>query len=351
MAQHANSLTENDKAAIGRRDTPATIPTVPMSDLRVMANGLRQLGYDVDSLLAAAGLADLNLDDPDVRVSCECYGAVLERAQRARYTPNLQLELAKRTPLGAYPLLDYLVLSSDSVGEGLHQLVRYFRLVGSPVLLTIDERSDPIRLEMKGPPGAIEYSVALLALHPRRETEGRYAVATIHFTHVPDDPAGFEKELGCRVITRSSWNGVEIDRLTFEMPLRRRDPILRKILEAQADEVLSKLPQRTAVASEVQRALVERVARGDATIGSIARAMAMSPRTLQRRLSTEGISFQELLDEARKEAAGRYLKDTALAICEVAYLVGYSEPAPFHRAFKRWYGTTPESFRKIKIRL
>jgi AraC-like DNA-binding protein len=72
----------------------------------------------------------------------------------------------------------------------------------------------------------------------------------------------------------------------------------------------------------------------------------MSARTLQRRLADEGVSYQELLEDGRKEAAGRYLRDSTLAIGEVAYLVGYSEPAPFHRAFKRWYGVTPEVFRQ-----
>jgi len=57
------------------------------------------------------------------------------------------------------------------------------------------------------------------------------------------------------------------------------------------------------------------------------------------------VSYQQVVDSARKEAAARYLTDSTLAICEVAYLVGYSEPAPFHRAFKRWYGMTPDSFR------
>ena len=97
---------------------------------------------------------------------------------------------------------------------------------------------------------------------------------------------------------------------------------------------------------EVQRALTRDVLSGDVRIGTIARALAMSGRTLQRRLAAEGVSFQELLDDARKDAAARYLRERTLSACEVAYLVGYSEPAPFHRAFKRWYGTTPELFRK-----
>ena len=77
-----------------------------------------------------------------------------------------------------------------------------------------------------------------------------------------------------------------------------------------------------------------------------ARQLAISGRTLQRRLAAEGVSYQRLVDDARKEAAGRYLSEPTLAIGEVAYLVGYSEPAPFHRAFKRWYGVTPEIFRQ-----
>ena len=81
-------------------------------------------------------------------------------------------------------------------------------------------------------------------------------------------------------------------------------------------------------------------------MGAIARQLAVSGRTLQRRLAAEGVSFQQLVDDARKEAAGRYIGEASLAISEVAYLVGYSEPAPFHRAFKRWYGMTPEGFRQ-----
>jgi len=96
--------------------------------------------------------------------------------------------------------------------------------------------------------------------------------------------------------------------------------------------------------------LASRGAGSDMRIEALARQLAMSPRTLQRRLAAEQVSYQELLDDARKEAAARYLGESTLAICEVAYLVGYSEPAPFHRAFKRWYGMTPENFRRQRCR-
>lgn len=135
-------------------------------------------------------------------------------------------------------------------------------------------------------------------------------------------------------------------REAWRLPLRRRDPALRHVLEDHANAILARLPAHAGVAFEVQRALSGRVAGGDTRIGAVADRLAMSSRTLQRRLAAEGVSFQELLEGARREAAGRYIGESTLAIGEVAYLVGYSEPAAFHRAFRRWYGMTPAAFRQ-----
>jgi AraC-like DNA-binding protein len=77
----------------------------------------------------------------------------------------------------------------------------------------------------------------------------------------------------------------------------------------------------------------------------VARRLATTPRTLQHRLRRAGTSFETLCDDARKKAAEAYLTDTTLSITEVTYLLGYSEPTAFHRAFRRWHGTTPQLFR------
>jgi AraC-like DNA-binding protein len=100
------------------------------------------------------------------------------------------------------------------------------------------------------------------------------------------------------------------------------------------------------IALEVQRTLAARVAGGDTRIVTVARHLAMSARSLQRRLSAEGVTYEALVEETRKEAARRYVAGSTLSLAEIAYLVGYSEPASFHRAFKRWYGVTPEGFRR-----
>jgi AraC-like DNA-binding protein len=105
-------------------------------------------------------------------------------------------------------------------------------------------------------------------------------------------------------------------------------------------------PTLEGVLLDVRRALVSRVGGGGTRIQAIARELAVSARTLQRRLAASGISYQRLLDVARKDAAGRYLTESPLAIGEIAYLLGYSEPAAFNRAFRRWHHETPQAFRQ-----
>ena len=343
MTADANSLTASATVPAAAAVSPLTLPA---HDLRVILDGLGRLGHDVDTLMAAAGLGEADFTEPDARVRCDAYGEVWCRAQQTRFTPNLALELARVTPLGAWPLLDYLVVTADTVGAGVRQLERYFRLTGSQIVITARETADPIRVEITAPsPSAIEFDAALMVLHFRSETEGRFAAASISFAHTPDDPVAFERSIGCPVSSNAAWSGISVPLEAWRLPLRRRDPVLRLMLEGHANALLAQLPARTGLASDVERALTSRVAGGDARIDSIARQFAMSPRTLQRRLSDEGMSFQKLVDDVRRKAAAKYLRESALAIGEIAYLLGYSEPAPFHRAFKRWYATTPEAFR------
>jgi AraC-like DNA-binding protein len=345
MAAHANSLTERATKPAGSRGTQWAMPA---TDVRAMMSAFGRLGHNIDTLLASAGIRQADLSDPDGRFPCETLGVLVSRAQQERFTPNLALEIARVTPIGAYPLLDYLVLTSETVGAGVRQLARYLRLVGSPVAILLHDEDDPIRVEMPGTPApfSVEYNASMMVLHFRSETDGRFAATDVSFQHRPDDVAAFERALGCPVRAAAPWNGISVSREAWQLPLRRSDPVLRQMLEAQANDVLARLPARTGLAFEVQRALAARVAGGDTRIGALARQLATSGRTLQRRLAAEGVSYQELLEDARKEAAGRYISGSTLAIGEVAYLVGYSEPAPFHRAFKRWYGMTPEAFRQ-----
>jgi AraC-like DNA-binding protein len=260
---------------------------------------------------------------------------------------NAGMRLATVTPIGAWPLIDYLIVTSQNVGEGLTRVARYLRLAEARSVPYLRDDEEPIRVLLEGhdTPLSAEFTVTLNLLHFREETEGRFRAAYASFCHQPDDVAEIEEVLGCPVYTGASWNGWALSRETCQIPLRRRDATLGRLLQRQADEALARLPSMEGVALDVRRALASRVGGGDTRIQAIARELAVSARTLQRRLAASGISYQQLLDVVRKDAAGRYLAESPLAISEVAYLLGYSEPAAFNRAFRRWHHETPQAFR------
>lgn len=261
------------------------------------------------------------------------------RSQARRRAPTTEAGLrARHAPIGTH--------ERGRPEAGVRQLARYLRITGAPFSIEVRDDIEPIRVEMTtvAAPFAIEFDAALMVLHLRNEADGVFA-ASLSFAHTLDDAAEFARILGCPVKANAAWSGISVPQQTWRLPLRRRDPILRQVLEGHADEILARLPAHTGLALEVQRALASRVAGGDTRIESVGRVFGMSARTLQRRLADEGLSFQKLLDDARKVAAGRYLVESTLAIGEIAYLLGYSEAAAFHRAFKRWYRATPEAFR------
>jgi AraC-like DNA-binding protein len=113
--------------------------------------------------------------------------------------------------------------------------------------------------------------------------------------------------------------------------------------------MLQKLPKGEAAADAVRRCLAGELCHGQPTLQQIARRLHMSPKTLHRRLDDEGTSFRRVLTEVRRELAARHLTEDQLAISEIAFLLGFSEPSAFHRAFRRWTGHAPLAFRELTL--
>lgn len=111
---------------------------------------------------------------------------------------------------------------------------------------------------------------------------------------------------------------------------------LARPLEASVDSLLAR----------VRRFLAEMLGDGAPSLGAIAQRLHMSPRTLQRRLELDGTSFHVLAGDVRRERALAYLADPKLPLAEVAFLLGFSAPSAFHRAFRKWTGRTPLQHRR-----
>src|SRR5438270_2839611 len=141
----------DDNEVAPRASQPCAVAE-PMhsANLRGMFGALERLGYDIDSLLAPFGLMRTELDDPDGRLPARVCAEIFAAIQRERRVKNLALCIAVETPVGAYPLLDYLVCSAESFGEGFKQLARYLGLVNPAVRLVFCEEEDLIRVLVEG---------------------------------------------------------------------------------------------------------------------------------------------------------------------------------------------------------
>jgi AraC-like DNA-binding protein len=123
------------------------------------------------------------------------------------------------------------------------------------------------------------------------------------------------------------------------------DPVVEAAMLRYLEEVTSRLPEQ-GMAGRVRRQVLASLQTGEPTVDTVARLLGTTSRTLQRRLHHEGTSFQQVLDEVRREVAVTHMRGRRATIDEVAFLLGFEKPSSFHRAFKRWMGITPGEFRK-----
>ena len=289
------TMTERADRLTKRANTPGRAgsdrSTYPASIVHVFVGALERLGYCLEPLLADAGICRLNLDNSDARIPVAVWATVFRRTLEQRPMNNAGVRLATVTPFGAFPLIDYLIATSRNVGEGLTRLARYLRLAEARSVPCLREDEDPIRVVLVGgdTPLSAEFTVTLNLLQFREETEGRCRATYVSFCHTPDDVGEIERLLGCPVHAAASWNGWALSREMCQLPLRRRDVALGRLLQTQADAALARLPPMEGVALDIRQALASRVGGGDTRIRTIARTLATSARSLQRRLAAAGI--------------------------------------------------------------
>ncbi len=132
----------------------------------------------------------------------------------------------------------------------------------------------------------------------------------------------------------------------MDLPIKTADSGLLKILERYCREILGRRPAAPTLVYQVRELIADLLTTGEPNIDTVAAALNMSSRTLERRLRAEGLAYRQVLDELRQQLAERYLADKRLGLAQITYLLGYSEPTAFNRAFRRWTGATPTQYRK-----
>jgi AraC-like DNA-binding protein len=168
----------------------------------------------------------------------------------------------------------------------------------------------------------------------------------VRLTHGdPGYRSEYERVLGAPVAFEAGENAMRLEQRFLHHPIAVQPRYVFGILCGHAEALLRQLEAEDTTRGRVERLLMPILHSGDIGIERIATAMALSRQTLYRRLKAEGVTFEQLLDELRRRLALEYLRGSRVSINETAYLVGFSDPAAFSRAFKRWTGMSPSAAR------
>ena len=153
--------------------------------------------------------------------------------------------------------------------------------------------------------------------------------------------------LGVQPRFGAAANVARFDAALLAMPVPNADPILYPVLQQHAERLLSQREATApAIVAQVRAAIIRNLAHDRVRLNTIAAELALSPRTLQRKLADAGASFQQVLDGARYALALDYLRQGSLSLQEIAFLLGYQEQSAFSHAFKEWSGANPGAWRE-----
>lgn len=191
-----------------------------------------------------------------------------------------------------------------------------------------------------------EASIASIAAICNEVSTTPFRALEIHFKHdAPGSTAAHERHFGCPVQFGSDRDALLISHETMQAPNVLGDDGISRYLDQHLEEEVARFGHGAALERRVRDAIAQSLSGGVPGVSDIAGRFGMSARTLQRNLSERGYSFQALVDASRRELAERLLADTGYALAEIAFLTGFSEQSAFTRAFKRWAGETPRSYR------
>lgn len=321
---------------------------------RAMLDACARLGLDTAPILAAANLDRATIQDPDARIPIEQVDALWRKAYELSGDPNLALHAIEVLPFGAYRVIDFLAASAPTIGDALAKVSDYFPLINMVVCLpyVVGDHHVTFAIEAPSRPATItrpyaEYTLAAVFLRSRMATNQRYPLMRVDFSHPrPADISEHERIFECPVSFGADTSQLVMAREVWDTPRTGSDPTLFAILDTHARMLMEQLPGPSDLVGRVREAIENELRGGDPKLESISRRLAMSSRTLQRRLRDEGVHFNDLLDAMRFRAAKSYLAQRDVAGAEVAYLLGFAEQSSFNHAFKRWAGQTPTEYRR-----
>ncbi|HEV2396294.1 MAG TPA: AraC family transcriptional regulator [Candidatus Sulfotelmatobacter sp.] len=315
---------------------------------------LEELGLSPAAVLPQAGLPIALFNQEKILVSTEEFFALYRGIAEATNDPGFGLKLGTEERIERYDPIKIAALSARSFRDAVERLSRYKQLT-CPEAIRVVERANECAIQFlwllaheSEPPLLVDVCFAWILGIAQRGTGRPLNPKRVEFQRAPAHREMYERHFRCPVKFKSNQNALIFSKADIESPFVTYNADLLAAVAPQLEvELREQLAQKTF--SEQAKGILKRLLAGERPgIDDLARELHLSTRTLQRRLTDQGISFQRLLEEARRELARHYLLHSSLELSETAYLLGYEDANSFFRAFHHWEGTSPGQWRVLQ---
>lgn len=305
---------------------------------------LRSVGVDPDAAI-----------DPKFMIADDAYYALCERVVREDPEgASVSIRVGSSMRCDDYGAFGLAWKSAIDLRGSYQRSERYGRVLTSVSTYELEEdegrhfmvlhRTGDRRLGMRI---SNEQTIVAITQISREVSVQPFVPKAVHFKHAaPDDLSAHRAFFGCPLHFSSDRDALEISPEHLNAPNRLGDTSISAFFDAYLDQEVAVLPANEEIEQRVRPLILRALSQGVPSIADVASHLGLSARTLQRRLAAQGRAFQDLVDETRQELAVRLLLRTDYALAEVAFLTGFAEQSTFTRAFKRWRGETPASFRR-----
>lgn len=314
------------------------------------------LGASVNRLLADADLNPRELQDGDNRIDLIYLMRLGHGAIRQTGHPDIGLILGRQASISRFGYVGLAAMTAPTLGDALRVLTEYEALYGrcyrgSSQLI---EQGNQARLAFYSIAPYNDYTYFVVdavlsgwvsAIQWMTGRNDLVAQAHIEFS-TPAYYESYPSAFPCPVLFHQEANGLVLAPGALQVPLLHSNPTLHQSLRRTCDELLTQIALADSYRNKVLKVLGTMLHGKTPSIEEVAQQLCMPPWTLRRKLKDEDTAFQTLVDEMRRDVALSYMKNTGLSFGEIAYLLGFSTPGAFQRAFKRWSGTTPGEYRK-----
>ncbi len=319
----------------------------------VLCQALEARGVDGRLILVEAGIDYDDAANPDTRITLKQHQTLWRLAVERTDDPCLGLKVGQAFPPGALHGLGLGWMASTTLKTAFDRLIRYQRLLSTNAELEWEQPENAYRFvgraKIGGPDFESAAADAMLAVVVKLcritlgESVSPVKVCVQHDRRACE--AHYQAFYGCKVTFNAPDYSLEFDKALLAQVLPGANPLLARINDQAVADYLARFDQQD-VTTRVRQHLIDALVDGRPDQASIARAMHLSLRQLQRELGSQGTSFRQLTEEVRRDLAMSYLRERHKAISEISWMLGYTEPANFTRSFKNWTGQTPKAFRE-----